>query len=112
MKVLTICQGGHVRSVGMKYLLRYKYGHEAISAGWETVSSDTLRMLCDWADVVVIMQPKFERYISPDFKEKLLCYDVGEDNYGNPFHPILLGSLEKMIETHGVFNGSVITSAG
>ncbi len=109
MKVVTMCQGGHVRSVGLKYKLTYEYGHEVLACGWESNTPETRAMLFNWADVIVIMQSKFEQYIpaefhnKPDGTRKLYCYDVGEDNYHNPFHPSLQANLKHMIEAHGLF---------
>jgi len=108
MKIVTTCQGGHVRSVALKYLLTYKYGHEVLACGWESNKEDTRNMLYEWADVIVIMQAEMEKYVDPKHhndgeRRKLYCYDVGEDVYGNPFHPTLQQSLDHMIQSHGLF---------
>lgn len=110
MKVLTMCQGGHVRSVALKYLLKYVYGHDVLACGWESNTQETREMLYRWADVIVIMQPEMEQYVPQEHhnagdRRKLLCYDVGPDNYGSPFHPSLQQGLREMIEGHGVFVG-------
>lgn len=108
MKIVTMCQGGHVRSVALKYLLTYKYGHEVIACGWESNSPETRNILFKWADYIVIMQKEFEKYIpechhNNEGRRKLYCYDVGEDRYGNPFHPELQDGIISMIEQHGLF---------
>jgi predicted protein tyrosine phosphatase len=103
MKILTVCQGGHVRSVGLKYLLRYKYGHDVLACGWEANSQETRDMLCEWADKVILLDKDFEKYINPKFKSKLFCYHVGNDIFGNPFHPVLLNILGCMIKAHKYF---------
>lgn len=110
MKVVTVCQGAHVRSVALKYLLTYKYSHEVLACGWESNTPETRNMLFEWADIIVIMQKKFEKYIPEKYRDdgdrrKLYCYDVGEDRYGNPFHPELQQMLIQMIEKHGLFVG-------
>lgn len=111
MKVVTMCQGAHVRSVGLKYLLTYKYGHEAVACGWESNTPETRAMLYEWADVIVIMESNMEKYIPKEFHEKdgrrkLFCYDVGPDRYGNPFHPEMQKMLIGMIEKHGLFTAN------
>jgi predicted protein tyrosine phosphatase len=109
LKVVTTCRGGHVRSVGLKYRLTYVYGHDVIACGHESNSEEVRRMLYEWADVIVIMESYMEEYIPKEFhitkdgKRKLFCYDVGEDRFGNPFHPELQAMLENMIQKHKLF---------
>ncbi len=109
MKVVTMCQGGHVRSVGLKYILRYKLGHDVIACGWEGNTEDTRRMLFAWADAIVIMQAAFISHVPQEFhdhadgRRRLFCYDVGEDRFGNPFHPDLQSMLQDMVDGHGLF---------
>ena len=111
LKVVTMCQGGHVRSVGLKYLLRYKYGHDVIACGWEGNTEETRDLLFSWADYIVVMQASMVQHVPTkhhqrdDQSRKLFCYDVGEDRYGNPFHPELQSALKGMIERHGLFSG-------
>ena len=108
-RIVTMCQGGHVRSVALKYLLRYKFGgHDVIACGYEGNTDETRSMVFGWADVIVIMQSKFEKYVPVEFHEKdgkrrLFCYDVGEDRFMNPFHPELQSMLSAMIQNHGIF---------
>lgn len=104
MRILTICQGGHVRSVAAKYLLRYKYGHDVIACGWEGNTDETRDMLCQWAEYIVIMQGEFKKYIDPMYHGKLFAYDVGRDRFGNPFHPELQAMIDGMIRKHGLFS--------
>lgn len=103
MRVTTLCQGGHVRSVAAKYLLTYKYGHEVLACGWESNTPETRKMLFEWCDVIVIMQAHFKQYIPEEFWNKTICYDVGPDRFMNPFHPELGKGLIQMIEQHGLF---------
>lgn len=109
-KIVTLCRGGQVRSVGLKYILHYKYGHDVIACGWESNSEETRNMLYKWADYIIIMQPQFEQYVPEKYKQqdsgarKLICYDVGEDRYGYAFHPELQKALDWSIIKHGIFN--------
>lgn len=104
-----MCQGGQVRSVGLKYRLTYHHGHEVLACGWESNSTETIEMLCKWADVIIIMQPQFEKYIpishhtNDKGERKLFCYDVGEDRFGSAFHSDLQNILETMIQKHKLF---------
>jgi predicted protein tyrosine phosphatase len=108
-KVVTMCQGGQVRSVGMKFLLSYKYGHDVIPCGWESNTLETREMLFKWADYIVIMQSNMEKYVPECYhndgdRRKLYCFDVGEDRFGSAFHPELQKMLDSMIVKHGLFN--------
>jgi len=103
-KILTMCAGGNVRSVGMKYLLKYKYGHEALACGQDANSTETIDMLCSWADYVIVMTDDYAKFVPEKYKDKLLCYDVGEDRFGYAFHPELLQIIDRMIIERGLFN--------
>lgn len=103
-KILTMCAGGNVRSVALKYLLKYKYGHEALACGQDANSAETIDLLCNWADYVIVMTEEYEKFVPEKYKGKLLCYDVGVDRFGYAFHPELLGLSDRLIEIHGLFN--------
>ncbi len=103
-KILTMCAGGNVRSVGLKYLLKYKYGHEALSCGQDANSSETIEMLSNWADYVIVLAGEYIKFVPKSFKGTVLLYDVGSDRFGYAFHPELIQMLEKMIVEHGLFN--------
>ena len=109
-KIVTMCQGGQVRSVGLKFLLTYRYRHEVIACGWQSNSPGTRELLFRWADYIIIMQPCMEQHVPliyhnrEDGTRKLFCFDVGPDNYGNPFHPRLLEALDAMVRKHGIFD--------
>lgn len=102
-----MCAGGCVRSVGLKYLLKNKYGHESLACGQDNNSgnyAETIEMLCNWADYVIVLTEDYKKFVPEKYKEKLLCYDVGTDRFGYAFHPELLGLCDKMIVEHGLFN--------
>lgn len=103
-KILTMCAGGNVRSVGLKYLLKYKYGHEALACGQDANSPATIDMLCNWADYVIVVTDEYKKFVPPQYKDKLLCYEIGEDRFGYAFHPELLYICDKFIVEHGLFN--------
>ena len=109
-RIVTMCQGGHVRSVALKYLLRYGGPNlDVLACGWESNTEQTRRMLFEWADTIIILQSKFEQHVPSEFHDnsdgsrRLFCYDVGEDRFGNPFHPELQEGLKHMIASHGLF---------
>lgn len=110
-KIVTVCQGGNVRSVGLKFLLTYGdlgISHDVIACGWESNTEETRDMLFSWADYIIILESKFEQYTpekhknKEDGSRKLFCYDVGPDNYGYAFHPDLQKKLRGMVVSHGL----------
>lgn len=103
-KILTICAGGCVRSVGLKYLLKYKYGHETLACGQDANSIATIDMLAKWADYVIVVTKDYLKFVHPEFSNKTFCYEIGEDRFGYAFHPELLQICDHLITTHGLFN--------
>lgn len=103
-KILTMCAGGHVRSVGLKYLLKYKYGHEALACGQDANSLETRNMLCDWADYIIVVTKDYLPEVPEKYKDKLICYEIGPDRFGYAFNSELLGICDNLIQQHGLFN--------
>lgn len=90
MRYLCVCDGGNVRSYALAMILKMEFNQEAVAIGRLAMSEESIRTFCEWADWVVIMQPHMEESIPAEFKQKLLCFDVGEDRYGFYVHPELL----------------------
>lgn len=83
MKILTVCQGGNVRSVMARYLLNYKYGFDALACGWEPNSAETKEMLFEWADIIIPMQAEFVDKIPEKYRDKVqFVLDTGPDRWG------------------------------
>ena len=80
-RILCVCRGGNVRSVHLAYLLKYRYGFDALAAGFEGNTPATLRYLCEWAELIIIVQPYMQSAIPKCFHAKLALYDVGEDRW-------------------------------
>lgn len=95
MKFLCVCDGGNVRSQAMAYVLHDLHGHEAIPVGRLRVSKETMNMMCEWSDVIVIMQSHMTSSIDEKFHDKLKCVDVGEDRFGIYVHPELLSMVKE-----------------
>lgn len=99
MKILALCQGGHVRSVSAKFILHYgqmgtPYGkgplHDVLCCGWQSNSKETKLLLFEWADKIIIMDEKFRQFIPSIYHDKLLVFHVGDDVFGAAFHPELM----------------------
>jgi hypothetical protein len=102
MKILTICRGGLVRSVALASVLRYEAGQDPVAYGIEKGTPETMRMLCMWADRVVLMQAEYDvaQYWS-GVRAKVCVCDVGPDVWSNPLHPDLLAKVRVYVAGWG-----------
>jgi hypothetical protein len=98
MKVVCMCQGGNSRSAGCGYLLKYFYGQDALACGWEKNSPDTLKMLFAWAEVIVVMQEEFKKYVPSEYWAKLCIVDIGPDVWFNSLHPEMLQKIDGILK--------------
>jgi len=91
MKVLAVCGEGLNRSVCVRMLLQY-VGHEVIPVGLNRHTDETLQMLYDWADRVIVLDRGLAARVPQD---KLLVWDVGPDRYSTAraFDPDLVRRL-------------------
>ena len=96
-KVLALCQKGNMRSVALAFLLKKEYKADALAAGLVTSSFDTINMLCQWADLVVVTDKKLFPLVPPGYKEKLLLWDVGTDRWFKGFSDDLLSKFRGYI---------------
>ena len=96
-KVLCVCQGGNSRSVACSFLLKYRYGCDALAASWETNSVETLTMLYEWADIIIVMQAEFEERVYLAYRDKVVVIDVGPDIWFNGLHPDLLKKCDDLL---------------
>jgi predicted protein tyrosine phosphatase len=92
MKVLTVCERGLNRSVTAQYLLQ-RDQHEVISAGILTLSDETMQLLYDWADKVVLLDGRYRDQIPA---EKLVLWDVGPDIFDHHFNIDLVRILRTL----------------
>lgn len=103
-KILIQCQGGQVRSVAFKFLLTYRYGHEALTCGWESNSPETRRMLYDWADTIIVVEGCYAGKVPEEYQDKMMVLEVGPDVYGNAFHPVLQEKVNQLIRSVAIFH--------
>lgn len=77
MKILCICANGNSRSVALAYILKEELGHEAIAVGFYTAKKETRKMLCEWADRIIVCYRGKQHWIEEEYRHKLKIYDVG-----------------------------------
>jgi hypothetical protein len=97
-KFLCVCEGGNVRSASLALILKCHFNQDAIAIGWRFASPETLKMLCEWATYIVVMQKIFVEKIPKVFLSKVRVVDVGEDKYGTPMHHELTTFLNGVVE--------------
>ena len=91
MKILTVCERGLHRSTTAQWLLQHEHPDaEIISAGCKTLSAETMQMLYDWADKVVLLDGRYRDAIPAD---KLVLWDVGPDIFEHHLNPDLVRIL-------------------
>lgn len=95
-RILCVCKGGNVRSVHLAFLLKYKYGKDALAVGHEGNTRETLAMLCQWADLIILTEPYMRRFIPQEFHAKTGLMNVGPDRWAS-LHNELCGLFDIMI---------------
>lgn len=79
---------GNSRSVALAWLLKKKYHADALAAGIDAQSRTTLRVLCDWAEIVILTDGLLQDDLLitvPECESKLLIWDVGRDVWFKDF---------------------------
>ena len=83
-KILCVCQNGMCRSVATRYCLKERGYTNVIAIGWNNTSVETLTMLCDWADIILVAKPDHGDML-PSGKEKInQVFTIGDDKWLNP----------------------------
>jgi hypothetical protein len=89
-------------------LLKYHYGgHDALAASLGKNSKETLQMLAEWANLILICGPDhlvqmFNEKVTPTWQEpKVKQVNIGRDNWGMSCHPALIPIVCKELEKLG-----------
>ncbi len=95
-KVLVVCAAGNSRSAALSWQLKSpEFNCDAIAVGCQVAPRETIEMLCEWADEIVVMTEGFKKYIFHPHCDKIKLCEVGEDRWVNPTHPELVGIVLK-----------------
>lgn len=81
----------------LAYLLKYRYGFDALAVGHEGNTPETLAHLCQWADMIIIVQAYMQELIPKRFHKKLSLYDIGPDIW-KTMNVQMLGLFDGMIQ--------------
>ncbi len=105
IKILTVCNKGVSRSVGTRVCL-YRRGYKnVIAIGCTTTSFETLIMLCDWADKILLAKPYHALNLPVDVKTVKKIdkkFTIGEDLWGDPLSKKLHGIANKQLDLIGL----------
>jgi predicted protein tyrosine phosphatase len=111
MKILTCCSKGLCRSVGLADVLKLHFEPvDVIPIGLDSNSLETISMLYEWADYIILMEEKygskFSRIVGPGSKRHVYICEVGPDIYGNSHNPVLIDKcwrwVRSMVNTLGI----------
>ena len=96
--ILCVCAHGNNRSVTMAHILKYVTDFETLTAGLEYHTPETLEVLFNWADIIVVPEDKLLQHIPEQYKQKIKFYNIGEDRYPRPFNKDLYRKAKKIME--------------
>lgn len=82
MNYLCVCEGGNVRSVTLAYILKQERGLNALACSWRFNDAETLSMLYEWANKIIVMQANMKDKIPEEYQSKTEVCDVGPDRWG------------------------------
>ena len=98
MKILCMCQKGNSRSVALAWMLK-KMKHDAIAVGFVTTRRSTRKLLYEWADLVIVLAPRYLHWIPDEYSSKVKVYDVGTDIWFKGFKKELVLKLQNFVDT-------------
>lgn len=80
MRILCVCSQGNKRSVFTRFILNHS--HDALAMGVNVNSPETIRMLSEWAEVILLAHPKMKKSIPVKCQGKVDDrFTIGDDIY-------------------------------
>lgn len=111
-RIAIICRGGLVRSVTLGYVLKFHYGLDVLCLGWEVNSSETMDMVLQWADRILVVEAKILQIVPGKYRTKTFAYAIGEDRWGMSLHPALIEKCVGLVEQDEYFKPYKLLSDG
>jgi len=109
-RVLCLCVGGTCRSVTIATLLKYQWDKDALAGSLEKNCPLTLKMLFDWANVIVVADEELLNAIPSMVHQSnplIMNFNLGKDQWGMSMHPDLVPRVyEKCVEFFGPCPGT------
>jgi galactitol-specific phosphotransferase system IIB component len=99
LKILTVCAHGNVRSVATRQRLNRRGYENVIAIGVNTTTQETLGMLCEWADLILVAEPMM-LYQLPEVGHRKVSrlFTIGPDLWADPFNQELKDIVIEQIE--------------
>lgn len=102
IKILTVCNKGNCRSVGTRYCLYRRGYNNVIAIGCRVALPETLRMLCNWADMILLAEPWYIDSLPKGIYKKInKKFTIGEDIWSNPLNYRLHDIINKQLDLIG-----------
>lgn len=102
VKILCVCQSGNVRSVGTRNRLERRRFYNVIAIGAKNTGQETLNFLANWADKILLAEPKFADAFSA-YKDKIEPnFTIGPDVFGRRNHPELQQIIKQQLNGLGL----------
>lgn len=100
MKILAVCRSGRVRSHAIKVAMELK-GHEAINAGVKYHSPETLKMLAEWAELILVPEAWIKEELeSMGITTRIIDLQIGPDIWKTKVTQDLMKVTQKKIKKH------------
>jgi hypothetical protein len=96
-RVLTVCMDGNCRSVAVGWRLKHR-GIAAVPVGWRFTTPEPMRMLAEWAERIIVVEPYMVEKVPVEFRSKVVQFPIGPDRWVDPKHPELWGIADRAIE--------------
>ena len=85
---------GNIRSVALARLLK-KEKFDALACGVIPNKPETLKMLCEWADKVLVVDTPLLEFVPKGYEGKIIDLAIGEDRWHDPLNEDLILTLKR-----------------
>jgi hypothetical protein len=105
MRILAVCEDGINRSVAARWFLQHE-GHEVIPVGLRRTSPNTLALLGDWADCILVLVPELLAELPVPVEKFVIVWNVGNATlYPHQLNPNLVRRIRQLwVETRSNFD--------
>jgi len=97
MKILSACHAGIARSAAMGRELK-KHGHDVLVVGLGYNSPETVSLLGEWADTIVVLQKELLELVPSEFRHKVVLADIGPDIWSDPSNRDLKNRVKVIVD--------------
>ena len=103
IKILCVCEQGINRSTGTKFCLNQRGYKNVIAMGISQTTPEMAKMLCDWADMILLAKPYHRQHLPdgnlPKIRED---FTIGEDTFHKPITKELIAIVNPQLDKIGL----------